>query len=223
MKYLQKYQQYNESWKTNMAKAGLLGTLLLHSPEVEVGTVTTTPVETTQQQNEKNKLESQILELSKQRQKISQDQEFNQILKEIQDNLHSQDSAKFVELFNRLNNHLSEKYNFQITQQSIPTEVTMTATDFDFNLLIGWIGSILLAVCGLPQAWMSYKDKNSDGISWAFLLLWGFGELFCLGYVYKNLDLPLLVNYGINILIIGTMIYYKINPTRKEDIKPYEL
>ena len=59
---------------------------------------------------------------------------------------------------------------------------------------------------------MSYRDKHSHGISWAFVLLWAFGEAFALAYVYDKLDLPLVTNYLTNILILGVILYYKINP-----------
>ena len=215
MKYLKRYEQHNESWRSNLTKAGLMGTLLLSSPDL--GSTDISNTEVVEKTDEQKKMESNILVLSQKRKEISQDPELNQILEDIQLNLNSQDSVKFVELFNRLNNHLSSKYNYQITPREVPTEVNMSVDTFSLITILGWIGSILLAVCGAPQAWQSYKEKNSDGISWAFLLLWGFGEIFCLGYVYDKLDLPLLMNYAINILIVGVMVYYKINPTIKED------
>jgi uncharacterized protein with PQ loop repeat len=76
---------------------------------------------------------------------------------------------------------------------------------------LGWIGSILLAICGLPQAWKSYKEKHSDGISWGFLTLWGLGELFAFVYVLSRLDYPLIFNMSINLLAISVILYYKWN------------
>lgn len=32
----------------------------------------------------------------------------------------------------------------------------------------GWISSIFLIVCGMPQAWKSVHDGNSDGLTWGF-------------------------------------------------------
>jgi uncharacterized protein with PQ loop repeat len=84
--------------------------------------------------------------------------------------------------------------------------------------IMGWLGSICLAICGIPQAWQSYKDKHSDGISWGFVLLWAFGEVFALAYVYDKLDLPLLLNYATNILILGVILYYKVKPQNKLEL-----
>lgn len=36
---------------------------------------------------------------------------------------------------------------------------------------IGWIGSILFALCGLPQAIHSMRHGHSDGLTWGFLVV----------------------------------------------------
>jgi len=75
---------------------------------------------------------------------------------------------------------------------------------------IGLIGSILLATCGIPEAYRSYKNRDCS-IGWLMLITWGLGEIFTLGYIVYKLGFldPLLINYSINILVIGVMIYYK--------------
>lgn len=79
---------------------------------------------------------------------------------------------------------------------------------------IGWIGSLLLAFCGLPQAWESYKTKNSDGLTWSFLLMWGVGEIFTIIYIIPKWHWPLIFNYTANIIFISIIVYYKIKPKR---------
>jgi uncharacterized protein with PQ loop repeat len=79
---------------------------------------------------------------------------------------------------------------------------------------IGWIGSILLAFCGLPQAIESYKTKNSDGLTWGFLIMWGVGEIFTIIYIIPKWHWPLIFNYTANIIFIGIILYYKIKPKR---------
>ena len=96
-------------------------------------------------------------------------------------------------------------------------------TEANFFMLMGWLGSICLALCGVPQAMQSYKDKHSHGISWGMLVLWAFGEVFALAYVFNKLDMPLLMNYSINIFVIALMLYYKIYPKSletPEDLSP---
>lgn len=80
--------------------------------------------------------------------------------------------------------------------------------------LIGWIGGILLAFCGLPQAVESYKTKNSDGLTWGFLIMWGVGELFTIVYIIPKWHWPLIFNYTANIIFISIIVYYKIKPKR---------
>jgi uncharacterized protein with PQ loop repeat len=79
---------------------------------------------------------------------------------------------------------------------------------------IGWIGSILLAFCGLPQAIESYKTKNSDGLTWGFLGMWGMGEIFTIIYILPKWHWPLIFNYTANIIFISIILYYKIKPKR---------
>lgn len=79
---------------------------------------------------------------------------------------------------------------------------------------IGWIGSILLAFCGLPQAIESYRTKNSNGLTWGFLIMWGVGELFTVAYIIPKWHWPLLFNYTANIIFISIILYYKIKPKK---------
>jgi len=79
--------------------------------------------------------------------------------------------------------------------------------------LIGWIGSFLLAFCGVPQAYKSYKDGHSEGISWGFILMWFTGEILVLTYVMlTTMDIILMFNYFINLIIGYTIIHYKWKP-----------
>jgi len=77
---------------------------------------------------------------------------------------------------------------------------------------VGWIGSMAFALCGAPQAWYSYKQGHSDGISWAFLWLWIIGEVFTLIYVIPKEHWPLTFNYIGNILFTSVILYFKLKP-----------
>ncbi len=79
---------------------------------------------------------------------------------------------------------------------------------------IGWIGSILLAFCGLPQAIESYRTKNSDGLTWGLLLMWFVGEIFTIIYILPKWHWPLIFNYTANIVFISIILYYKIKPKK---------
>jgi uncharacterized protein with PQ loop repeat len=75
--------------------------------------------------------------------------------------------------------------------------------------ILGYIGGILLGLCGLPETWRTIKDKRCH-IGWGFLLMWYFGEIFMLIYTLKLNDIALIGNYGFNILLISIMLYFKI-------------
>lgn len=84
----------------------------------------------------------------------------------------------------------------------------------DMIEFIGWCGSILFAICGIPQAYKSYVEGHSDGISWAFLILWLFGEFFTIIYIWPKQDIPLLINYLLNLVWIAVLVKYKIFPRK---------
>lgn len=77
-----------------------------------------------------------------------------------------------------------------------------------------WIGSILLAICGLPQAIKSYKEGHAYDVSWIFLLLWLGGEIALLIDRFPKHDWALVLNYIANIAFISIILKYKIKPRR---------
>ena len=79
---------------------------------------------------------------------------------------------------------------------------------------IGWLGSILLAFCGLPQAIESIKTKSSEGLTWGFIGMWFLGEIMTFIYILPKMDLPLLFNYTANIIFLSIIIFYKLMPKK---------
>lgn len=77
--------------------------------------------------------------------------------------------------------------------------------------VIGWVASFLFAFCGAPQAYKSYKEGHSDGVSGGLIWMWLIGELLMQIYVYlkHGFDMPLLVNYWINTLFVFVIIKFK--------------
>lgn len=81
---------------------------------------------------------------------------------------------------------------------------------------IGWVGAICFAICALPQAIKSYRDKSSAGISFAFLFLWTVGEVLTLSYILGTTrQLPLIVNYVFNLACLAVIIYYYFKRSEK--------
>ena len=75
---------------------------------------------------------------------------------------------------------------------------------------VGWIGAILFAICGLPQAIQCVKQGHSRGLNWFFLVAWLGGEILTIIYVWPKQDWPLLFNYFLNLVFLLVMIRYKI-------------
>jgi uncharacterized protein with PQ loop repeat len=84
--------------------------------------------------------------------------------------------------------------------------------DYTLLSLVGWVGAILLAFCGLPQAVHSFRTKSSDGVTWGLISMWGLGEVFTIIYVFPKMDWPLLFNYAANIVFISVILWYKVRP-----------
>jgi uncharacterized protein with PQ loop repeat len=77
---------------------------------------------------------------------------------------------------------------------------------------IGWIGSLMFAVCAVPQAITSHKQGHSSGLNWLFLGLWLGGEILTTIYIWPKQDWPLLTNYFINLACLAVILYYKVRP-----------
>jgi len=223
MKYLQTYEQHNEGIKSAVLGAALGASLFANSPTVTAQSLVKPALTNPTSKDGINDAVEQVEGLSNVRKSElnPKDEQLNNILSEIQNKLESGNQEEYKELFDRLSIHVETKYGYKIETKNLDglssagiAEQTKGMSIFE---ILGWLGSICLAICGIPQAWQSFKDKHSHGISWGFVLLWAFGEIFALAYVYDKLDLPLLLNYATNILILGVILYFKINPKNTTD------
>lgn len=76
--------------------------------------------------------------------------------------------------------------------------------------MTGWIGSACLSLCGLPLVITTIREGHCRGVDTYFILLWFLGEVLSLIYSLDKDVLPLLFNYGFNIVFITIVIFYKI-------------
>ena len=223
MKYLQTYEQHNESIKSAVIGAALGASLFANSPNVNAQDIVKPALTNPTSKDGINSAVEQVEGLSNVRKSElnPKDEQLNSILSEIQSKLQSGNQEEYKELFDKLSSHVESKYGYKIEPKKLDelSEAGIAEQTKGMSLfeILGWLGSICLAICGIPQAWQSFKDKHSHGISWGFVLLWAFGEIFALAYVYDKLDLPLLLNYATNILILAVILFYKINPKNTVD------
>jgi uncharacterized protein with PQ loop repeat len=77
--------------------------------------------------------------------------------------------------------------------------------------VIGYLGALLLAVCALPQMFMSIRQGHARGISHLFLLSWYIGELLMLAFCVETIGMsgPLFWNYLANIVMLSIIVRYK--------------
>ncbi len=206
-----------EGFRSSLAKVGMIGALSLSPTKASSSSVVDLkhPLEHTVESDEISNLKGQISDLSRIRKGGCKDSILNSLLEEIEMSVESGGSEKYQDLFNRLSEHLYQKYQFKVEEKDMSTLDTNDIKNMSLILLLGWLSSLCLSICGAPQAWQSFKSKNSFGISWGFLLLWGFGELFGLVYVLDRKDTPLIMNYAANILIVGIIFYFKVNPKKE--------
>ena len=223
MRYLQTYEKHNEGIKSAVLGAALGASLFANSPTINAQDIIKPALTNPTSKDGINTAVEQVEGLSSIRKSElnPKDEQLNDILSEIQSKLESGNQEEYKQLFDRLSAHAESKYGYKIEPKNLDelssagiSEQTKGMSIFE---ILGWLGSICLAICGIPQAWQSFKDKHSHGISWGFVLLWAFGEIFALAYVYDKLDLPLLLNYATNILILAVILYYKISPKNTVD------
>lgn len=82
----------------------------------------------------------------------------------------------------------------------------------------GMLGGLLLALSGLPQAIKSYREGRTGDISHGLLWMWLIGEVLMFAYTLGTLrDIPLLLNFGINTLLVGVITWYRYFPRKREE------
>jgi len=81
---------------------------------------------------------------------------------------------------------------------------------------IGYLGSLLLTVCGIPEVIRTIKDGKCH-LGWSMIVLWTLGEVFMIAYAFYLWNGPLIMNYTFNFFVVGIMLFYKI-----KNIKRYE-
>jgi uncharacterized protein with PQ loop repeat len=77
---------------------------------------------------------------------------------------------------------------------------------------IGYLGSLLLTVCGIPEVIRTIKD-NKCHLGWSMIVLWTLGEIFMMSYAFYLVNGPLIMNYVFNFFVVGILLFYKIKAT----------
>ncbi len=76
--------------------------------------------------------------------------------------------------------------------------------------MIATIGAVLLALCGVPTAWRAYKRPASTrDLSWAFLAMWGLGEVLMLAGLWYVMPWAVRLNYAGNAVLVAYVCWRK--------------
>jgi uncharacterized protein with PQ loop repeat len=80
--------------------------------------------------------------------------------------------------------------------------------------MLGTLGGLCLAICGIPQAIHCFQTGNAHGITWGLIILWWLGEVITTLYLHltNSLTLGLKINYFSNILFTSIVFYFKLFP-----------
>lgn len=82
----------------------------------------------------------------------------------------------------------------------------------NIDQIIGWIGAIAFMLSAIPQAYQSYRYKNSGNLNLLFLSLWFMGSFTSMFYVVLIKNLPLFCNYLVNFTCVCIILYYRLWP-----------
>ena len=75
--------------------------------------------------------------------------------------------------------------------------------------MLGWVRSVLLTLCSVPQVIKCHKEQHAKGLAWSFLLMWLVGLLFSVVYSIEKTALPLIVGDAVNVFLVGYLISIK--------------
>ena len=82
------------------------------------------------------------------------------------------------------------------------------------SALLGWLGAIALALCGIPAACKAIRDGHARGLSTAFVALWWIGELAMLAHVIaERSGAALVANYAANAVLVSVIVFFKVRDT----------
>ena len=83
--------------------------------------------------------------------------------------------------------------------------------------LLGTIGALLFVLCAIPLVRSTIRDGHARGVDATFLAFWFLGEVVMLAHVLmlSTVSVPLVLNYGLSILLTGTVCWYRAFPRCK--------
>ena len=78
------------------------------------------------------------------------------------------------------------------------------------SLIFGYVGAFSLAACALPQLLKTIRTRSAEDFDWYFLWLWLIGDACMLSYSVLQYNGLLVLNYGMNLVPICVILYFKL-------------
>lgn len=80
---------------------------------------------------------------------------------------------------------------------------------------VGWLGSLFLALAGIPQLVKTIREGHARGMDWWYLvLLWsGFLAMFAFT-IRSHAAIQLTLSYALQLLVFTTIVFYKAFPRK---------
>lgn len=77
---------------------------------------------------------------------------------------------------------------------------------------LGWVASILLMFCAMPQVVQSWQQGHSNGLSVVMLAMWFAGTSSMLVFLYpeRKQQKQVFCNYIINSCASGIILYFRV-------------
>jgi hypothetical protein len=82
-------------------------------------------------------------------------------------------------------------------------------------MILGMLGSACYMFCSVVQLIQTIKAGNTRHLYDIYILVWSIGNVFTVSYVALYVPkLPLIINYLLNSIALGIIIYYRFYPRR---------
>jgi len=78
--------------------------------------------------------------------------------------------------------------------------------------VVAWMATVILSLCGIPQAIKVFKEGHAEGISGAFIVMYLTGSSLNLIYVISLWELPLIAGTITGLFCVSTYAFYKLFP-----------
>ena len=86
-------------------------------------------------------------------------------------------------------------------------------------IYFGFLCSILGTIYSIPQLIKIWQTKSAKGVSTLFICIWTLDKLCAFIYVSHLKDIPLMLKYGVSLLIVLAILYLKLKYKKQHQLE----